>query len=142
MGKKFCGFGYKVCAASGKRLWGGDDGVYRANPSLQENLPRGCVIVKSKEGKAALAIFGNRKFYGKTSGDDDESDLTSEAIKRGTYSKFLISNKANGESCHVVRNRKQPRGLCKYLLIIFFIIYRIFVHLMIMFGLSEVKIEK
>ena len=102
-GKKYKGLGFKVCSSTGKRLWGGDDGVYRANPELQHYLPRGCVIVQPEDSSPpALAIFGNRKFYGRSSGDDDESDLTSEAIKRGTYSKFLISNKANGESCHIV----------------------------------------
>merc|ERR1711974_463669 len=82
-------------------MGGGDDGVYRANPSLQENLPRGYVLIKDNNSAPHIAIFGNRKFYGRSSGDDDESDLTSEAIKRGTYTKFLVSNKANGESCHI-----------------------------------------
>merc|ERR1711974_369656 len=89
-------------------MGGGDDGVYRANPSLQENLPRGYVLIKDNNSAPHIAIFGNRKFYGRSSGDDDESDLTSEAIKRGTYTKFLVSNKANGESCHITINPLDP----------------------------------
>lgn len=102
VGSRLIGTGYKVCNSRGKRLWGGDDGVYRANPSLQENLPRGCVLVQREDNDdPALAIFANRKFYGRSSGDDDDSDLTSETIRRGNYTHFLVSEKANGESCQV-----------------------------------------
>ena len=83
---------------------GGDDAIYKKNQLLQEYLPRGCVIAVPKEDNKSpeIAIFGNKKFYGRSSGDDDESSLTSESVRRGSFSSFLVSDKANGESCHIV----------------------------------------
>ena len=83
-------------------MWGGDDGIYKANPQLQHNLPRGVVIARKTTGDLALAVFAYRKFFGKSVGDEDDSDITSESIRQGNFSKFLVSIKANGENCQIV----------------------------------------
>jgi len=100
-GNRYSAASYQVCTATGKRSWGGDDGIYRANPELQILVPRGCVFGFSPENRVELILFANRKFYGKTSGDEDDGDLTSESIREGNYTDFLISTKANGESAQV-----------------------------------------
>ena len=88
----------------GKKKNVSDDEIYKNHPELQNNVPRGCVMIIDKEtNEPEISIFANRKFFGKSSGDDDDSNLTSDSVKKKEFSHFLVSEKANGESCHIVR---------------------------------------
>ena len=90
------GTGFQV--HTGKRRCPDDD-IYKQFEPLQRNLPRGVVFVRDG-GAPRLALFGNRKFFGRQRGDDDDSELCSTALSL-EFRGFLNSTKANGECCQV-----------------------------------------
>jgi hypothetical protein len=90
------GVSYKVGSfnSKGKLRYGPDDGVYTNQPFLLEHLPRGCVFVNNE-----LALFGNRKFFGRQVGDDDDSVQVQRVPEAATH--FVRTRKANGELAQV-----------------------------------------
>ena len=83
-----------------------DDDIYKQFEPLQRNLPRGLVFIREgppsdQQAPVRLALFGNRKFFGRQRGDDDDSDLCSTSLSL-EFASFLNSTKANGECCQVV----------------------------------------
>lgn len=101
-GGEFKGCSYKVGRKKKRGNNGGDDIIYRDNPILQELVPRGLCFMKMKDNNIKrLVLFSNRKFFGRRNGDDDDSDLCSTIFRDGKFERFLISKKANGESCQI-----------------------------------------
>lgn len=98
VGSGFQGVGFRV--ETGKRRVP-DDQIYKQYESLQRNLPRGIVFLTKAGADPELILFGNRKFFGRQRGDDDDSDLCSSSMT-SDFSHFLNSVKANGECSQVV----------------------------------------
>jgi len=66
---KFKGLGFKIDAH--KAHVPSDDIIYQKNPLLQEYLPRGLVLLRNSNDSYELALFANRKFFGRKSGGKD-----------------------------------------------------------------------
>ena len=101
VGDRISGTSFHVCSNKGRRLFGNEDVIYRADPTLLQYLPRGCVMIEGPGGELALVTFATPKIFGRKAGDDDDSDIVSRTIQRGDFSSFVVSEKANGECCHV-----------------------------------------
>lgn len=89
------GIGFKL-----KSRRGPDDKIYKKDKELLSKLPRGIVFI-NEASEIDLVIFGIRKFFGKTSEDDDKSQETSDTLNTSEFTHFIVSHKANGECCHV-----------------------------------------
>lgn len=93
--KELEGFGFKIKAR------GPDDKVFCKQPELLNKLPRGIVFVKENHQGINLAIFGNRKFFGRNPGDDDDCLICSSSLQTAVFHSFFITTKSNGDNCQI-----------------------------------------